>query len=237
MSRAYPDPTDAPEAPCQVWFSGPASALVTLRVAPDRKGLSVILDLERRLRTELPGLGETVPAFNRLLLTASPEDWDPLQIRAVVQEQAQLALGSPRILPAAAEVEIPVCYDPEVAPDLIAVASGLGLKPDTVARLHAAVVYTVLATGFSPGFAYLGDLDPRIAASRRPEPRLDVAAGSVGIADRRSGVYPSRGPGGWNLIGQAPARLFADVGERIARFEPGALVRFRPISISDLSKE
>ena len=126
-------------------------------------------------------------------------------------------------------VSLPVCYDPELAPDLEDVSASAGLSVAEVARLHSRTMYTVLATGFAPGFAYLGDLDARIAMPRLPTPRRRVEAGSVGIADRRTGIYPTAGPGGWRLIGRVPSALFADPPERISRFRPGGTVEFRMI--------
>ena len=218
-------------------FPGPASALVTLPVAPDRDGIARVLTLERFARESLPHLRTTIPAFNRLLVEGAPSRWDPAEVEARLAAGARIALeAEPETTPAGA-VTLPVCYERELAPDLEEVAAIAGLTPDEVVRLHCGSTYLVLATGFAPGFAYLGDLDARIAAPRLASPRARVPQGAVGIADRRTGVYPAEGPGGWRLVGRVPAALFADVAERIARFAPGGSVEFRRIGRKDYETE
>ncbi|WP_419950577.1 5-oxoprolinase subunit B family protein [Candidatus Palauibacter sp.] len=218
-------------------FPGPASALVTLPVAPDRDGIARVLNLERLALETLPGLRATIPAFNRLLVEGSPGLWDPEDVRAHLEAGARAALEGEPETPSAATVTLPVCYDRDLAPDLESVAEIAGLTVEEVAGLHCGTSYLVLATGFAPGFAYLGDLDARVEAPRLPTPRARVPQGSVGIADRRTGVYPSEGPGGWRLVGRVPSGLFADAAERIARFTPGGSVRFRPIERRDYEAE
>ena len=220
-----------------ITFPGPASALVTLPVAPDRDGIARVLGLERFAQENLPGVRATIPAFNRLLVEGTPSRWDPAEITSRLEGAARAAL---RDVPKTANTEtvsLPVCYDHDLAPDLEEVAAKAGLTPPEVARLHSATTYLVLATGFAPGFAYLGDVDARIATPRRPSPRARVPAGAVGIADRRTGVYPTEGPGGWRLIGRVPTALFEDAAERIARFTPGGPVEFRPIGRKDYEAE
>ncbi|WP_419162948.1 5-oxoprolinase subunit B family protein [Candidatus Palauibacter sp.] len=218
-------------------FPGPASALVTLPVAPDRDGIARVLRLERFARETLPGLRATIPAFNRLLVEGTPSLWDPSEVGARLETGARAALEGEPEAPSAALVTLPVCYDGELAPDLEDVAAIAGLTPDDVARVHSGTTYMVLATGFAPGFAYLGDLDARIAAPRLASPRASVPRGSVGIADRRTGVYPADGPGGWCLVGRVPSPFFEDAAERIARFTAGGSAEFRRIGRKDYEAE
>lgn len=213
-----------------ITFPGPASVLVTLPVAPDRDGVARVLQLERSARDALPGVRETIPAFNRLLVEGAPGTWEPGEVEATLATLLEQCLRGQPDRPRADTVSLPVCYDPELAPDLEDVASRTGLSISEVARVHSAASYTVLATGFAPGFAYLGDLDDRLALPRRSSPRRRVETGSVGIADRRTGVYPAAGPGGWRLIGRVPPSRFEDAVERMARFEPGGTVELRPIA-------
>lgn len=218
-------------------FPGPTSVLITLPVPPDHDGVCRVLALERSVRDALPELRETIPAFNRLLVEGAPAGWDPDDLSIRLTALAEKALRDPVSSPDTELVTLPTCYDPDLAPDLAEVARTCEVETADVVRLHSGGQYTVLATGFAPGFAYLGDLDERIAVPRLPTPRPRVGQGSVGIADRRAGVYPSAGPGGWNLIGRVPPGLFLDATERIARFEPGGRVRFRPIERSDYEAE
>ncbi len=212
-----------------ITFPGPVSALVTLPVAPDRDGIARVLDLERYAREALPDLRTTIPAFNRLLVEGSPHSWNATDVESRLAAGAEASLADAPGIDAGDPVSLPVCYDPELAPDLEAVAAHAGVDVAEVARLHSGTTYAVLATGFAPGFAYMGDVNARIAMPRLTTPRPRVETGSVGIADRRTGIYPAAGPGGWRLIGRVPAAFFADAAERIARFRPGGSVEFRPI--------
>ena len=220
-----------------VTFPGPASALVTLPVAPDRDGIARVLSLERFAQENLPGVRATIPAFNRLLVEGAPSRWDPAEIASRLEGAARNALQAATKTPKTATVSLPVCYDLDLAPDLEELATRARLTAREVARLHSAPTYLVLATGFAPGFAYLGDVDARIAMPRRPSPRARVPQGAVGIADRRTGVYPTEGPGGWQLVGRVSPALFEDAAERIARFTPGGPVEFRPIGRKDYEAE
>lgn len=220
-----------------ITFPGPASALVTLPVAPDREGIARVLSLERFVQESLPGVRATIPAFNRLLVEGAPSRWDPAEVTNRLEAGARAALGAVPETPRAATVSLPACYDHDLAPDLEQVAARAGLAVREVARLHSERTYLVLATGFAPGFAYLGDVDARIATPRRPSPRARVPTGAVGIADRRTGVYPTDGPGGWRLVGRVPPALFEDAAERIARFTPGGPVEFRAIGRKDYEAE
>ncbi|MCE9669659.1 LamB/YcsF family protein [Myxococcus stipitatus] len=122
-------------------------------------------------------------------------------------------------------VTLRVRYD---GPDLAKVAERAGLPADEVARLHAAREYTVRCVGFLPGFAYLGEVDPRIAVPRLPSPRVRVPALAVGIAGGRTGVYPFASPGGWNLIGTA-LDFTAFHPDRGAVLQLGDRVRFERV--------
>lgn len=210
-----------------ITFPGPCSAVVSLPVTPNREGIVRVLTLERAVVEALPGLRTTIPAFNRLLIEGVAKDWDPDLVRALVGSLVERCLTDAISLDESATVLLPVCYDVALAPDLEEVARLSELTVDEVASIHSGAVYTVLATGFAPGFAYLGDLDDRLAIPRRSSPRPRVEAGAVGIADRRTGVYPSSGPGGWHLIGRVPPSFFTNAEQRLARFEPGGAVEFR----------
>lgn len=212
-----------------ITFPSPVSALVTLPVPADRDGIARAVGLERVAREVLPDVRATIPAFNRLLIEGSPDVWDPEEVEVLLSAAAKECMMKAPEIETGDPVSLPVCYDPELAPDLEDVAASSGLGVAEVARLHSSATYTVLATGFAPGFAYLGDLDGRIAMPRLATPRPRVEAGSVGIADRRTGIYPAAGPGGWRLVGRVPEPFFSDPTERISRFRAGGTVEFRMI--------
>ena len=123
-------------------------------------------------------------------------------------------------------VEIPVCYGGEFGPDLDAVCDSLDLSPGQLIDLHTSPEYVVDMLGFTPGFAYIGGLADALNVPRLEQPRQHVAAGSIGIADGRSGVYAMPGPGGWPLIGRTPLRLFDAAADEPFRLSAGTRVRF-----------
>ncbi len=125
---------------------------------------------------------------------------------------------------------IPVAYGGEYGPDLESVASHAGLTPGEVIAIHSATDYHVFMLGFAPGFPYLGGMDERIACPRLSTPRTVVPAGSVGIAEAQTGVYPNDSPGGWQLIGRTPVALFDVSADPPAAMLPGTKVNFVPIS-------
>mgnify|MGYP003117089142 CR=1 FL=1 len=121
-------------------------------------------------------------------------------------------------------VELPVWYHPSVGPDLESLAHAHGLSPGQVADIHSATTYQVYALGFSPGFGFMGLVAPAVATPRIERPRTRVPAGSVGIANRQTAVYPSVSPGGWQLIGRCPTPLFDE--DNLALLTVGDRVRF-----------
>lgn len=123
----------------------------------------------------------------------------------------------------ASVIQIPVRYD---GPDLAEVAERTGLTVDEVIERHSARSYRAYASGFQPGFAYLGDLDEALALPRRSSPRLRVPPGSVAIAGRQTAVYPLQTPGGWHIIGNTSLRMFDATRDRPALIRPGDEVRF-----------
>lgn len=126
-------------------------------------------------------------------------------------------------------VELPVYYSLESGPDLQALADRAGLGVDDVIQLHQAQEYRVYAIGFAPGFAYLGQVDGRIAAPRLATPRQKVPRGAVGIADRQTAIYPAVSPGGWNLIGLCPQPMFDLNADPSMPVQVGDRVRFHGI--------
>jgi len=174
-----------------------------------------------------PAVVEVTPGFHAVLV-----EYDPVRLRLEQLEEMVLKAADE---PASAEsvgteVPIPVCYGGELGPDLATVANHTGLSPDAVIARHSDSAYRVYCLGFSPGFPYLGGLDPALATPRLAEPRVHVPGGSVGIAGEQTGVYPSPSPGGWQLIGRTPLRLFDPAREAPALLQPGDQVRFVPIS-------
>ncbi|MBB6284806.1 inhibitor of KinA [Geobacillus subterraneus] len=180
------------------------------------------------------GIMEIVPAFSSLTVY-----YDPLVagnyadvctwLRENIGSSGQDARRSTRT------TVIPVCYGGEFGPDLADVARFHGMTEDEVVALHSAGRYRVYMIGFSPGFAYLGGLSPRLATPRRTVPRTMVPAGSVGIAGGQTGVYPLATPGGWQLIGRTPLKLFDPHREEPSLLSAGDIVQFRPIGVEEFA--
>jgi len=127
-------------------------------------------------------------------------------------------------------VEVPTCYGGAHGPDLSYVAKYHNLTEEEVIRVHSEREYPVLMIGFIAGFPYLGEVASEIATPRLETPRLKVPAGSVGIAEKQTGIYPKESPGGWRLIGRTPLKLFDPSWPQPALLQPGDVVMFKPIS-------
>ena len=128
------------------------------------------------------------------------------------------------------EVVIPVCYGGEFGPDLEEVATYHQLTSEEVIRIHSEGTYFTYMIGFSPGFPYLGGLSKKLVTPRRKQPRLAIPAGSVGIAGNQTGIYSMETPGGWQIIGRTPLRLFLPDQSPPTLIQAGNYVKFQPIS-------
>lgn len=197
-----------------------------LPVTPEYPGH--FLRLQEAVRRAFPACREQIAGYRNVLLVfagAPP---------AIAEVEALLAALPPSVEAASAEiVEIPVCYHPDLAPDLLPLAESKNLSVEALVALHSAPLYTVYCTGFIPGFPFLGEVDARIAAPRHGEPRREVAAGSVGIAGRQTGIYPKASPGGWQLVGRTPLTLYQPEAGLFSRFHVGMRVRFLPITLEE----
>ena len=173
-------------------------------------------------RAGLPGIRDVVSTYRSVAVHFDPLTVDIESIRDTLTRAAD----APPVLAEGKTVVIPVQYGGDMGPDLDAVAEFAGLSPHEVVARHAGARYRVFMLGFLPGFAYMGTVDQTIAMPRRATPRVKVPAGSVGIAGRQTGVYPSESPGGWQLIGRTPVSLFNPNRVPAALVAPGDTVRF-----------
>lgn len=173
------------------------------------------IDLEiKDLATMEIALGELIGLIDNSL-SKSLRDWD-------LDGQRQ---GSRTL-------RLPVCYGGDYGPDIESVADFTGLSVDEVIARHASGRYYVYMLGFSPGFPYMGGMDLSLKTPRLKVPRLQIAAGSVGIADNQTGIYPQQTPGGWQIIGRCPLPLFDTNRENPATINAGIYVEFVPIEAS-----
>lgn len=175
----------------------------------------------------LPGVRDVVPAYCTVGVHFDPLRTDLAALERALAEIGRVAEEVER--PADREpIDVEVRYGGEDGPDLDAVAEWSGLSPADVVERHAQRIYRVYMLGFVPGFAYLGQVDPSIAAPRRRVPRDRVPVGSVGIAGAQTGIYPMETPGGWQIIGRTDRVLFRPDRTPPSLFTPGDRVRFVP---------
>ena len=176
----------------------------------------------------ISGVVDLVPTYRAILVYYDPLTLSLAELKerlaGVEQTAEQAAPGTARV------VEIPALYGGEYGPDLEFVADHSGLSQEEVVRVHAGMDYLIYGMGFTPGFAYLGGMSERIATPRLQTPRTLIPAGSVGIAERQTGVYPIASPGGWRLIGRTPVQLFDAGRDPPVLAGPGDYVRFVPLT-------
>ena len=213
--------------------------------APDET-LNAVLATRRLLENaQLPGMIELAPAYTtvgvffdpvRVVASGAKPDevfeWLAERIREVILNANELRADRMETSP----IQIPVCYDAEFALDLDEIAQHAGLGAQEVVDLYCASEYRVHCIGFTPGFPFLGGLPSKLATPRRSTPRKEIPAGSVAIGGTQTGIYPVRSPGGWNLIGRTPLRLFDPQKEPPALLRAGDRVRFRAISRDEFER-
>ena len=166
---------------------------------------------------------DIVPGMNNLTVIFDPDKHSADELLAVMEQQWKAVQGQAY---SSRTLQIPVRYGSDHGPDLSVVAAHAGMTPEEVIAAHSAADYVVYFLGFQPGFAYMGGLPDRLATPRRADPRLLVPAGSVGIGGAQTGIYPSVGPGGWNLIGRTDLHLFDPLREEPILLRPGDLIKF-----------
>jgi len=193
-------------------------------------------------KAAIPGVIELAPAYTSVAVFFNPVAvlktngtangvFDELatRIRSAIipasgRHRRRRAAGRPRL------IKIPVCYDPEFGVDLDLVAEHAKLSEGEIIEIHSRGEYRVACIGFVPGFTFLAGLPKNLATPRRDVPRKEIPPGSVGIGGTQTGIYPLRSPGGWNLIGRTPLRLFDPTKNPPTLLRPGDRVRFRVIT-------
>jgi len=200
-------------------------------------GDAISLELNRKvvalneaiLKADVLGVEELVPTYRSLLVRYDPlrTTYEKLLFR-IKEVEENMTESTTEVVGRRARV--PVVYGGEYGPDLDHVAGYHKLTKEQVVRLHSEREYRVYMIGFVAGFPYLGAVPDEIATPRLETPRPKVPAGSVGIAEKQTGIYPCEAPGGWQIIGRTPLELFDSLRQPPALLEPGDIVRFEPIS-------
>lgn len=179
-------------------------------------------------KSQFEGFIESVPAYSSLaIFYHRPAHFDTVR---EFLEELKISEESVR---STESVVVPVLYDGD---DLEFVAQQHHLSMDQVISIHTSISYRVFMLGFLPGFPYMGTVDDRIATARRSSPRTVVPAGSVGIAGKQTGIYPQSSPGGWQLVGRTPLKIFDAKKESPCLLKPGDLVKFYSIAKDQFEK-
>ena len=211
--------------------------------APEETLDEVLRTFQQLRKAAIPGVIELAPAYTSVAVffnpvtiaksSGTPEkvfDWLAERVRGVVAGGVDPGRRMRRRTRDVRIVEIPVCYDSEFAPDLDDVAQHTHLPATQIVDLHSTSEYRVACIGFVPGFTFLAGLPKDLATPRRDVPRKEIPPGSVGIGGAQTGIYPLRSPGGWNLIGRTPLKLFDPTKNPPTVLRPGDRVRFRAIT-------
>ncbi|MBN2568739.1 MAG: 5-oxoprolinase subunit PxpB [Deltaproteobacteria bacterium] len=191
----------------------------------NKKVISMAMGLEQDTP---PGVIEIIPSYRCLLIVYDPSVTNASALQESLSSLEKLLTEIE--IPPPQRVEIPVCYGGEFGPDIKFVAKHNGLTVDNVIRLHSETEYQIFMIGFSPGFPYLGVLPKELHTPRQKTPRTQVLAGSVGIANEQTGIYPVTSPGGWQLIGRTPLKLFDLERSNPFLYKAGDRIKFKSIS-------
>ncbi|KZM56140.1 MULTISPECIES: 5-oxoprolinase subunit PxpB [Bacillales] len=182
----------------------------------------------------IEGIVEWVPAYTTLAVFYRPNiiSYDELsqKLLKIGEKIESMPVPDPIV------IEIPTLYGKEAGPDIQFVAETNGLSEEEVVKIHSSSDYLIYMIGFVPGFPYLGGMDKRIAAPRKKTPRSRIPAGSIGIAGEQTGIYPLETPGGWQIIGRTPVKLYDPQKQDPILLKAGDYIRFVPITEREYEK-
>ncbi|MCW3109798.1 MAG: pxpB [Segetibacter sp.] len=205
-------------------------------IISDEINAKVLLLVHAIEKAGLPNVKDIVPAYSSVSVfydtiallkrhkNKSAYSFMSDQVEALLSQSMEAVTANFRT------VKVPVCYSPKYGLDMADISEQTKLSVEEIIHLHTAKKYKVYMIGFLPGFAYMGNVDERIAVPRKLEPRQKIEAGSVGIAGKQTGIYPVSSPGGWQIIGRTPIKLFDKEKEEPVFFRPGDEVKFYSIT-------
>ncbi|RXI45222.1 allophanate hydrolase [Clostridium tetani] len=176
---------------------------------------------------KIDGIVEIVPTYRSLMVHYNPLiiGYDKLinKLKSLENKLQDISLPEPEV------IEIPTVYGGEYGPDIGNVAKHNKITVEEVVKIHSSKEYLIYMLGFTPGFPYLGGMNGKIATPRLKSPRTKINKGSVGIAGSQTGIYPIDSPGGWQLIGKTPLKLYEPNREVPILLKAGNYIKFVPI--------
>ena len=185
-------------------------------------------------RQKITGIKDIILAYDNLTLVYDILDFDAnpyLFVNQLVATYIAEASNHNASNSKGRLIEVPVCYDVSLGIDLQNAVKASNCSIDELIQQHSEKIYTVYCLGFLPGFAYMGEVPHAIQLPRHPSPRSKVLAGSVGIAGKQTGIYPMNSPGGWQIIGRTPIKIFDPTSTSLTLFNAGDQVKFKPIDL------
>lgn len=224
--------------PLRIYACGESVLTIQLTDAISPEAHRAVMALATYLHdAAFPFVQDIIPAYTGVSVVIDPIVFVqryPQQLPAQwIAQQLSSWKWSPEAETVPSVKQIPVCYHLSMAPDLAALAAAKNLSVDEVIQLHTQTVYHVYMIGFMPGFPYMGNVAEAIQMPRLDVPRTKVDAGSVGIAGQQTGIYPQDSPGGWNIIGRTPYRLFDAGQEQPCLLQAGDRVQFYAIDADE----
>ena len=191
---------------------------------------------------ELPHIKDIVPAFSSLTIhydisLIKNEAGNDLTFFEILSKEVKQIIEKESIIRIEKynKIKVPVCFNEKFAPDLNEISTKANLSRNKIIDIYLSKTYRVFMIGFLPGFPYMGEVDERIVMPRKMQPRNFVHSGSVGIAGKQTGIYPFNSPGGWQIIGRTPVKLFDKNSSSPSFFKPGDEVEFYSINENEFA--
>jgi len=224
--------------PWQINYLGDHALLVSVHADVSEETMVSIRQITetcKTLKNSHPWIKDIIPAYQTVTVVFDIATYYLYQTIEPIIIFKKLLLALLEKLPAIEHstkntiIKVPVCYESAFGIDLVKMAEIKNISIDEIIQKHCSVVYSVYCLGFIPGFAYMGTVHEKIQMARHPAPRAKVLAGSVGIAGLQTGVYPMDSPGGWQIIGRTPIKIFDPEPSQLALFKTGDRVQFYSI--------